>query len=111
MTIAIFQGFETFPYLVFGLLAGGLSLVAFLPYIRNILCGQARPDRATWLVWSVLGSVSFAGQAYEGATNSLWFVGVQVGGTILVSILSIWRGHGSFINLRNMAMYVCAAIG
>ena len=39
------------------------------------------------------------------------FVGVQVGGTILVSVLSIWRGHGAYLHPRNLAMYACAGGG
>lgn len=107
----IFEALVAHPYAVLGICAGCLSVVAFYPYVRSVFRAGTRPDRATWLVWSVLGSVSLAGQVYEGATASLWFVGVQVGGTILVSILSIWRGHGAFLTLRNLAMYVIAAIG
>ncbi len=111
MLSTMFAAYFASPHALYGFVAGLLSVVAFYPYVRSIFCGATRPDRATWLVWSVLGSVSLAGQLYEGATASMWFVGVQVGGTIFVSILSIWRGYGAFLQPRNLIMYACAAFG
>ena len=110
MLVTIFESLVG-SFALLGVLAGGLTVVAFYPYIRGIFRASIRPDRATWLVWSVLGSVSFAGQLYEGAAASLWFVAVQVGGTIFVSILSIWRGNGAFLHPRNLVMYGFAAVG
>ena len=58
-----------------GIIACVLSVVAFLPYIRDTISGNTRPERASWLIWSVLSTISFFSQVYEGAGISLLFSG------------------------------------
>jgi len=94
-----------------GVASGVLSVFAFLPYIKNTLRADTRPQRASWLIWSVLGSIAFFAQLYEGANDSLWFAGVQVGGTIIIFLLSIRFGVGGFLNLRDSAVLCVAAFG
>lgn len=104
--------FNNFSALMaFGVFSALLSTYAFLPYIRDTLRRQTRPQRASWFIWSVLGSISLFSQIYEGATASLWFAGAQVGGTLVVCILSIWRGAGSFLNKCDACVLLGAAIG
>ena len=94
-----------------GIVAGVLSVFAYLPYIIETLKGQTQPQRSTWFIWSVLSSMSFFAQVMEGATDSLWFSGVQASGTILVSILSIRYGTGSFLNRADSFILMGAAAG
>lgn len=94
-----------------GLISATLSTVAYLPYIRDTLRGQTQPQRASWLIWSVLGSIAFGSQLYEGATHSLWFAGAQVSGTIIVFALSVWFGVGGFLNRRDCLVLLLAAAG
>jgi len=99
------------PLLFFGVLSGCLSVVAYVPYIVDIIREKTRPDRACWLIWAVLSSISFVSQVSEGATMSLMFAGVQSAGTILISVLSIWRGHGRFLGRRNLMLFAVASVG
>ena len=95
----------------FGLMSGLLSLFAYAPYIRDTLAGRTQPQRASWLIWSVLGSIAFLSQVYEEAGSSLWFAGVQVGGTIAVFLLSIRRGVGGFADGKDCLVLTYAAAG
>ena len=52
-------------------LAGILQLVAGAPYVRDILRGTTRPQRATWTIWTTLSFVVLASQWASGATWSL----------------------------------------
>ncbi|QMU59536.1 MAG: hypothetical protein GKR98_15925 [Boseongicola sp.] len=99
------------PTIIFGVLSGVLSTYAYIPYIIDTVAGRTQPQRASWLIWSVLGSVAFFSQVYEGATSSLWFAGVQVGGTIIVFFLSIRKGLGAYLNRTDYFVLVAAAIG
>ncbi|WP_420862787.1 hypothetical protein [Algirhabdus cladophorae] len=99
------------PLAVFGLISGALSVFSFLPYIVDTLRKTTKPDRASWLIWSVLGAISFTSQVYEGATTSLWFVGAQVGGTMLICALSVWHGAGSYLSRKNLILFAVAATG
>ncbi len=98
-------------FAVFGFLSGVLSCYAFVPYIIDTAALRTRPQRASWLIWSVLGLIAFFSQVYEGAGASLWFAGVQVSGTIIVFILSICCGVGCYLKRSDYAILIAAAIG
>ena len=95
----------------FGLTSGIISTFAYLPYILDTLRGQTVPQRASWLIWSVLGSIAFFSQVFEGASDSLWFAGVQASGTLTVFLLSIFVGSGRFLNKTDFAVLAIAAFG
>lgn len=99
------------PLAVFGLLSAVLSTFAYVPYIRDTLRRRTQPQRASWLIWSMLSIIAFWSQVYEGATDSLWFAGVQSGGTVIVLLLSIWFGVGGFLNRRDAFVLLIAAGG
>lgn len=94
-----------------GVLSAILSTVAFLPYITDTLSRRTQPQRASWLIWSVLGSIAFFSQSHEGATVSLLFAGVQVSFSIMIFCLSIWVGKGSFLQRTDYAILATAALG
>ncbi len=97
--------------LCLGVLSGVLSTFAYLPYIRDTIARRTQPQRASWLIWSILGSIAFFSQVYEGAGSSLWFAGVQVSGTIAVFLLSIRLGVGGFLKRSDCAVLAAAALG
>jgi len=99
------------PLVVFGLASAVLSILAYFPYIVDTLAGRTRPQRASWLIWSVLGSIAVLSQWHEGATHSLWFAMAQVGGTICVFVLSILFGVGGFLSRRDRWVLGTAALG
>lgn len=82
---------------VFGLLSGILSVLCYVPYIRGILKGHVKPERASWLIWSVLTVIGFFSNAALGTTHSLWLPGVQGIGVVIVFLLSIKHGYGGFL--------------
>jgi len=108
----VFEVFAGMNALTFaGILSGIFSTFAFLPYIIDTVARRTRPQRASWLIWSVLGSIAFFSQVFEGATESLWFAGVQVTGTIIVFLLSIIIGVGSYLSRADYFVLLAAAVG
>jgi len=95
----------------FGVASGVLSTFAYIPYIIDTARRRTRPQRAAWLIWSVLGSIAFVSQVYEGATSSLWFAGVQIAGTIIVFSLSIWVGRGNYLAKTDYLILLAALAG
>lgn len=83
---------------IVGLLSMTLSLFAFLPYIYDILQGQTKPHRASWLIWAVVSTSSFLSQAYEGADRSLLFAGMQAAGATTIYLLSLQYGVGRLLD-------------
>lgn len=107
----VFNGLWAERYLMAGALAAALSVGAMVPYVRDIIAGRTLPDRACWLIWAVLSSLSGASNLYEGAQSSMVFVGAQVALTVLVFILSIWFGSGQLMHRGNLAVLALAGAG
>jgi hypothetical protein len=95
---------------VLGLLSGVLSGVSYLPYLRDIFRHTTKPERASWLIWSVLGSIAFFSQLAEGATWSLWLTGIDTLGVLLIFLLSIRFGVGG-LTRRDIIALTAAGIG
>ncbi|MFF5297205.1 hypothetical protein [Paractinoplanes globisporus] len=95
---------------MFGILAGMISCVDAVPYIRGILRGSTRPHRGTWCIWSILGVTAFASQAADGGGWSLLMLGIQAVSITVILVLSTTRGVGG-LDLGNFALLVVAALG
>jgi hypothetical protein len=93
-----------------GLLSGVLSGVSYLPYLRDIFRHTTKPERASWLIWSVLGSIAFFSQLAEGATWSLWLTGIDTLGVLVIFLLSIRFGVGG-LTRRDIIALIAAGIG
>ena len=57
---------------VAGVIAGFLSIPASLFYIRAILKGETRPNRASWFIWSVISIIILITYWYSGARETIW---------------------------------------
>lgn len=90
--------------------SGLLAIGSHLPYLRDILAGKTRPERASWLIWSVLGSIAFTSQLAKGATVSLWLNAGDTLGVLLVFILSINTGVGGLAKKDVVSLFL-ATIG
>ena len=82
-----------------------LSFYLFVPYIKDIFKNTTKPERASWLIWAILGLVIFFAQLAKGASNSLWFTGAQVLGDLTVFILAIKYGVGGLIKRDIIALF------
>jgi hypothetical protein len=96
--------------LLFGYLSGLVNIPGYPPYIRDVLKGTTKPERATWCIWSVLGLIAFFSQLAEGATHSLWLTGVQTVGVVGIFSLSIWKGEGGLTG-RDIVCLGLASLG
>lgn len=95
----------------FGIAAGVLSTLAYLPYLIDTISDQTQPQRASWFIWSVLASISFFSQVFEGATASLWFAGAQAGATITIFLATLAFGRGCIVKEGDYLVLISAAIG
>src|SRR5665213_1725997 len=95
---------------LFGYTAGILSAVCYIPYFRDILLRKTKPERASWLIWMVLGVIAFFSQLNKGATDSLWLTGIQTIGVVITFLLSLKFGVGGFTKNDYIAL-LFAALG
>lgn len=76
-----------------GLIAGGLFLAAFIPYVILILDGRVRPNRATWIIWTILGFLILASYRSVGA-DAIWVAVAGAIGPLVILALSVRYGEG-----------------
>jgi small-conductance mechanosensitive channel len=81
---------------VIGLAAGLIGVIAYVPYVRDILKRRAKPERASWIIWSVQYTLLFFTQVTQHVPYALWLPGLQLAGVIVVCGLSFRYGHGKF---------------
>jgi len=95
---------------IFAILSAALIVAGAPPYLWGILKGTTKPERATWLIWSVLGTIAFFSQLKLHGGWSLLFVGLDGLGTIIVFGLSLKFGVGGWKPLDRLALAI-ASIG
>jgi hypothetical protein len=70
---------------IFGIIALTLSVGANIPYIIEIIKGQAQPHRISWLIWTLLGGVYFFSTIFDsGAT--LFTTGELIGPVVIFTL-------------------------
>lgn len=96
--------------LVFGYISAILSIVMIIPYVWDIIHHKSQPERGSWLIWSVLGSISFFSQMAKGATDSLWLTAGQTVAVLVIFVLSLKYGYGGLAK-RDTKALIGAGIG
>jgi hypothetical protein len=98
---------------VFGVLAGILSILDAIPYARDVIGRTTRPQRATWFIWSMLAIVALASQLADGAAWSIVMVATQAMVTTLVFLLSLRHGEGGLspLDLTAVAIAMLGVLG
>lgn len=97
-------------YQIAGYLSGIAILLSFLPYIKDIFAKKTKPERMSWLIWAILGSISFFSQLAKGGTYSLILAAVQAIGDLLIFLLAIKYGMGG-LKRRDVAGLCGAVVG
>ncbi|MCC7436693.1 hypothetical protein IT402_02350 [Candidatus Nomurabacteria bacterium] len=87
---------------IIGVVAGGVSLIAYGIYIYTIWWGKTKPSRSSWwilsIVWTIVLFSSFSlsigetEQAKWAAVTSRWLSISYIIGSLGVAVSSIWRG-------------------
>lgn len=61
----------------------GLTIYAYVPYVRGLLAGTTKPHMFTWIIWSLVTFIAVSIQVTEGAKAGAW-------PTIVAAILCFW---------------------
>lgn len=98
-----------FDTATFGMVAGFVSLVAFIPYIISILRGKTKPNRASWWIWTVVGFMLAASYGASGAKDTMWVALSYLIGPFATAILSVKFGEGGWTQFDRVCI-ICAAL-
>lgn len=94
----------------FGLAAGVITFLSYFPYLKDVIRHDAKPERASWFIWIVLGSIAFFSQLAEGAKPSLWLVGMDTLGGLVTFIFALIYGYGG-LSKRDIVALIIAGFG
>lgn len=96
-------------YELIGIIAGILGIAGYVPYIYSILRDKTKPNRATWLIWTIVGGLLAFSYMAEGDQHSIWLPLSYFIGPLFVALLSIRYGYAQWTRLDTVCI-VAAAI-
>ncbi|PCI19189.1 hypothetical protein COB64_04065 [Candidatus Wolfebacteria bacterium] len=79
-----------------GWAAGIFSLVAYIPYTVSILKKKTQPNRATWIIWTVVSLTMLFSYDAVGANETIWLLRAFALGTVITMLLSLKYGTGGW---------------
>ncbi|HLH94239.1 MAG TPA: hypothetical protein VKW08_03895 [Xanthobacteraceae bacterium] len=90
------------------ILGGIVQILSAIPYVRDMLWGQTRPNIISWSLWTVLQSIALAAQLSAGFSWSVLLLVAMTFNTAVVAVLgSMGYGYRRYGGLD----YTCGAIG
>jgi hypothetical protein len=92
--------------MTFGELSMAISITGALPYAAQIVRGRVRPERTTWLIWSLILALAVWGYRATGASDSIWFIVGELVITVGIFALSLWRGMGGWTRLDVSCLFI-----
>lgn len=87
-----------------GLAAGIIGIGGYIPYIISIFRGATQPNRATWIIWTVIGGLLAFSYMAEGNPESIWLPFGYFLGPFLVALLSFKYGYTTWTRLDTFCL-------
>lgn len=76
--------------------AAALALLAYIPYLANLLKGRTMPHAFSWLVWAIISGVVFWAQFTGGAGIASFAVGITTGICVLIFFWALAKGDRKY---------------
>lgn len=93
-------------HVIAGAVAGLLSLIAYVPYARDTARGIAQPSRATWIIWSVVGTLLFASYSAAAGGPARWVALADALGPAIIAILALRYGKAGWTWLDAACLFL-----
>lgn len=93
-------------YKIIGILSAVIFASGYIPYIISILKGNSRPHPVSWVLWAVIGAVTFYFSILVGAkeTLPLALLNFLMPCTVAVLSLKYWKGGFSLFDYSCLAL-------
>ena len=78
--------------ILLSILAVILTIVGYVPYIRDILKKKTKPHSFTWFIFSLAGFIAYSLQVYGGAGVGAWMLFVASSLCFIIFLLSLSVG-------------------
>lgn len=93
-------------YQIAGIVAGVLSIGGYIPYILSILRGETRPNRATWIIWALVGGLLAFSYIETGDIQTIWLPLGYFLGPLITAFLSLRYGYMVWSRLDTICIIV-----
>lgn len=97
---------STYIYETLGIIAGILAIGGYVPYIISIVRGKTKPNKATWIIWTVVGGLLAFSYIAEGDIKTIWLPLGYFFGPLLAAILSFRYGYSAWARLDTICLTV-----
>jgi hypothetical protein len=75
--------------LITSLIATIIGLASYVPYVAGIIKGKVKPSAATWMTWTLLTAIAFAGQLSGGGGIGVLTIGSSALASLIVAALAL----------------------
>lgn len=93
---------------ILSLIAVGITLAAFYPYIRGILGGSVKPHVFSWVIWASTTLVVFFAQRQAQGGVGAWPIGISGSITALIALLAYIKRNDISITSTDWGFFVAA---
>ncbi len=91
-----------------------LSVVAVMPYLKDMLRGETRPNVISFTLWTILGTITLLAQIKAGWSLSIVVVTMTTLNALMITLLALFGyGYRKFGNVERYSLIfaVAAIIG
>ncbi|MEW5787281.1 MAG: hypothetical protein AB1899_05450 [Pseudomonadota bacterium] len=91
-----------------GALANGLTVLAYLPYLRSIFLGRTRPHVFSWIIWGLATGIAFLAVLQARGGAGAWPIGFSCLVSFLVAGLAYLKRADISITRSDWLMFWAA---
>jgi len=93
---------------LFGVIAVVISLGTYLPYYAGLLKGETKPHVFSWIVWSLILTITCAAQITKGAGAGAWITVLETLGSSGIALFALFAGEKNIT--RSDWFFFCGAL-
>ena len=91
------------------IVAAAIALIAYVPYVRDTMAGRTRPNRASWWIYTIVGTLG-TWSSYKAGTP--WMIlmapAIYAVASLVVALMAIRRGEGGWTVLDRCCLGTAA---
>jgi hypothetical protein len=96
--------------IIFLIIASMLTLIAVIPYVKDILKGTTKPNIVSWITWTLLTGVATAAEISAHEYVTAIFTGSAMITTGIIVVLGLRRGYVKYTSF-DVACQIGAVVG
>jgi predicted RNA methylase len=90
--------------LIIGILSGVIAFSSYFFYIPSIIKGKTKPNRASWWIWGIIGTLIAVSYYASGARTTIWVPISEALGPAIIALLSLKYGEGGWTRFDKLCL-------